>query len=751
LVRNLTINEYVDLDLQIIDKKVKQFERVLIKNEIHIDKRFNKWITDFKKIYGSRYANLQLYIVLSLLYLLSLEFIHNYILKNQIPLFKQKNPIKKYKRIIGQVEAIYKNIEIFEFDYFEPILSFSVREDASILRELIEILSNHVLNLKIDPEYLFDYLIQKIISPIIRHKIGEYYTPPFLVKRMVHEVYSFGDTVLDPCCGSGNFLIEILRYINSQDRSNEEKIIAINRIYGYDINPISIYFSKINFLYILREKGPLIKFHLYVHDFLSQKVSKLDTKFDLVIGNPPWYTYRDIESIYYQKQIKSLAENLEIKPLPKNVLNLEVSTLFFYKANKVFMKKNAKIFFVITKGVITGSHASQFRNFKGFYNLTIWTFDKKIEKIFNIDFICLFAQKSEIEFEYYDKEIPSLHFKIDDKSNDINYFSHIELKQEKINYLIPYCVEIKGEKRYTKKFIPKERYEELFCIRPSYYKKQFHKGADLNPRNLIFIKYKEVDDKLVRINPDERIFKRAKFPWNKNEFKDELVEKEYLFKVIKSTELVKFFVCNYYYVFLPLSKKDFGFNYSSLSKNAKCFYDKINEIYLNYKKETTKNDSLMDNLNRWSKLINNRQLSEIKVIYNNSGSVLNSAVVQGNFIITGDLSFYATQNLDEAYYLSTILNSTIMTNQVQIMKSSRHIFKIPFDIPIKTFNPYNQNHQKLVKLGKRGEDIAKNTVDKFLNNNNNNFSKIKIQNILYVELSNILTQIDEILKNEFDD
>ncbi|MFX0043850.1 MAG: hypothetical protein ACFE8L_13140, partial [Candidatus Hodarchaeota archaeon] len=320
---------------------------------------------------------------------------------------------------------------------------------------------------------------------------------------------------------------------------------------------------------------------------------------------------------------------------------------------------------------------------------------------------------------------------------------------ERTDYLIPYSIELKGEKRYTKKFILKERYRELLCIKPSYYKKKFHKGADLNPRNLIFIKYKKVDDKLVRINPDERIFKRAKSPWNKNEFKDELIEKEYLFKVIKSTELVKFFVYNYYYVFLPISKEDFGFKYSSLPKNAKCFYDKINQIYLNYKKETTKNDSLMDNLNRWSKLINIRQLSDIKVIYNNSGSVLNSAVLQGNFIITGDLSFYAAKNLDEAYYLSTILNSTIMTNQVQIMKSSRHIFKIPFDIPIKPFNPYNHNHQKLVKLGEKGEEIAKNTVYKFLKNND--FSKMKIQNILYAELSDILNQIDEILKNEIDD
>ncbi|MFX1314326.1 MAG: class I SAM-dependent DNA methyltransferase [Promethearchaeota archaeon] len=611
---------------------------------------------------------------------------------------------------------------------------------------IINQLSKFIFSLKIQPEYIFDYLIQNILSPIIRHKSGEYYTPPFLVKKMVEEEYVLGEKVLDPCCGLGNFLVELVKRILFQDKPIREKISAINNIYGYDINPISLFISKIKILFLLKEI-PNIKPKIYLFDTLFQTGEILNEKFDLVIGNPPWYTYRDIESKLYQKQIKNLAEKLEIKPHPKNILNLEVSTLFFYNANKVFMKNNAKIFFVITKGVITGSHTSQFRNFKGFYKLKIWTFDKKIEKIFNVDFICLFARKSENEFKYYDKEIPALHFNIDNKFNKINYFSNLGLKQERINYLIPYCFETKGEKRYTKKFILKEEYKELFPLRPSYYKSQFHKGADLNPRNLIFVKYKRINNALVKINPDERIFKRAKFPWNKNEFSNETVEKEYIFKVIKSTELVKFLVFNYYYVFLPLFKNDLRFNYSSLSKNAKIFYDKINQVYLKYKKETTMNNSLMDNLNRWSKLINKRQLSNIKVIYNNSGSVLNSAVVQGDFIITGDLSFYSTKDLDEAYFLSAILNSEIYTKQIQIMKSSRHIFKIPFDLPIPKFDPFKENHQKLIELGKLGETIAKNTISKFLRNNKN-ISKIKIQNILNKKLNFVFAQTDKILKNE---
>jgi len=329
----------------------------------------------------------------------------------------------------------------------------------------------------------------------------------------------------------------------------------------------------------------------------------------------------------------------------------------------------------------------------------------------------------------------------------LNYFDNIHLEIQKTEILIPYSIEKKAGKIYTKKLITKELHKELLPTRASFYKELFHKGADLNPRNLIFVKVTEMNDSLVLINPDERIFKKAKDPWTKKEFKDQKVHRENIFNVIKSTELVKFGVFDYYQVFLPLSKIDLNFNYNSLSKFSKDFYDKINEIYLNLKKETTNNLSLMDNLNRWAKLINKRQLSQIKVVYNNSGSNLNSAIIQGDYIITGDLSFYDTKSLEEAYYLSAILNSPLMTKQIQIKKSSRHIFKIPLEIPIKKYNSNKDEHEKLVVLGKKCHQKAQAKI-KEITQNNRNISKVKIQNNLYKNLKQELAQIDKIFLHE---
>ena len=741
-------NDEKKLDLSYINKNLKNLEVLLTKHDIYQKREFREWFDDFKRIYGKKQTNLHLYCIYALIYLIGAAFISKFILKNENSLLQHKNFIKMLKKVGTQIKSNFNNLNLFNTKYFNPIISLYEKENLEFFNSLIGNVSYFVFKINIPPEYYFDYLIQNLISPIIRHKSGEYYTPPFLVKKMVKESYYFGETVLDPCCGSGNFLTGIVKLILSKNKTKENKISAINKLYGFDINPISIYITKINLLYLIKDITADIKLNLYSFDSLFQIDNNFSKKFDLVIGNPPWYTYRDIDSVEYQEKIKKLAEELGIKPQPKNLLNLEISTLFFIRAKNTLLKERGKIFFVITKGVISGSHASRFRNFEGLSNIRIWTFDKQIENIFKIDFICLYGQKSRKKVQYSKNDVRSYYFILKNVTENIEYFKNIELKLARKELLIPYSVEKKAGKLFTKKLVSKYSIENLLPIKESYYKSLFHKGADLNPRNLIFVSFKNWKDSLVQINPDNRIFKRAKSPWNKKEFANEIIEKKYVFKVVKSTELVKFYIYNYYNVFLPLSKIDLSFDYCNLDEYTKHFYDKINNIYKKYKKETTKHKSLMENLNRWSKLVNQRQLSKIKVVYNNSGSILQSAVIQGNFLITGDLSFYDTENLEEAFYLSAILNSNLLTKQVQIMKSSRHIFKLPLDIYIKKFDINNNNHMELVELGVKGQALTKQSINTFIKNNERNYTKFKIQNMLSEKLKPVLVQIDEILEKE---
>ena len=735
-------------DLLNFEKELQVIENILLEKGIPQTDNYKEWYDYFVKIYGKERTNLHLYTINSLICFIAHLFIAKYILNQDLDWHSNRFSSKAIEAINSQIKEKYDFEVLSENNYFLPFFNILNNTEPKIAENLAKFAISSMNSIDTTPEYIFDVIVQKLLSSYIRHKSGEFYTPPFIVKRMVEEAYSFGEKVLDPCCGSGNFLIEIIKTILSSGNSEKDKIRAIKNVYGYDINPVSVYLTKINLLYLLKEDFFNINQNFNVTDFLFQDKDYNKEDFDLIIGNPPWFTLRDIDSLDYQEKIKYLSELLEIKPLPKNVLNIEIASLFFYKAKITHLKNNGKIFFVITQGVINGSHAARFRNFKGFDNIKLWKFTREITDMFNIDFICILAQKSTNNYVKPNLKIPLFLFTIEENGKKLNYFDPVNLISEKTEMVVPYNVETRANKTYTKKLITEDEYEKLIPVETSKYKKLFHKGADLNPRNLIFVKFKEVDNSFVKICPDIRIFKRAKKPWNKKVFMNEIIEKEYLFKVIKSTELVKFHVYDSYYVFLPLRKEDLLFDYHTLEKNAKKFYDKINKIYLDYKKESTKNYSLMDNLNRWSKLINNRQTSKIKVVYNNSGSIVNSAVVQGDFLITGDLSFFSTDNISEAYYLSAILNSPLLTDQVQIKKSSRHIFKIPFEIPIKIFDETNKYHLKLVNLARKAHKISEFLTLEMFKRNSDNISKIKIQTVLNVKLAQILKQIDDIFNYE---
>jgi hypothetical protein len=749
LVKSFILKKKIGLILEEIESELHQFEEFLESTKIQQTIQYNKWYNYYVKIYGSKFTNLRLYTLFALLYFLGYLFILKFILKYSIVTYFERFTLEKFKNLQNKIKKKYNEKLFFFEDYFNPFLGILENMSQNSYLKFLNIIDKEIFELAIPKEYFFNFIIQNFFSNLIRHKSGEFYTPKFLAKKMVEESYTFGEKVLDPSCGSAIFLVEILKTIISSNKSEEEKIAAINNLNGYDINPVSIFIAKINFFLLLREKVSRIKFNLFIKDALFPSESILQERFDLVIGNPPWYTLRDIESIEFQNQIKQLAEKLNIKPRPKNVLNTEIASLFFYKAKYSYMRENAKIFFVITKGIMNGSHASRFRSFEGFIDMKIWQFKPNIERMFNIDFVCLFARKSESNLLHKRYEIPVYCYNIAENETIPNFFEDCNLNLEKKERFIPYHIEKRKEKTYIHKLVSKEEYQKLLLFKRSKYKKLFHKGADLNPRNLIFIKYKRFNSSLVKINPDERIFKRAKTPWNKKEFNNEIIEKQYLFKVIKSTELVKFFVYNFYDVFLPLSKEDLSFNYSRLSKHAKIFYDKINRIYLRHKKETTKNKSLMDNLNRWSKLINPRQNAKIKVVYNNSGSVLNSAVILGDYLITGDLSFYNARNLEEAYYLSAILNSPLMNKQIRIKRSSRHIFKLPFENPVKIFNPEDENHKLLADLGKQGYIISISIYEALIKREKQTPSKLKIQKSIDKELGPLLNQIDKIVIKEF--
>lgn len=116
----------------------------------------------------------------------------------------------------------------------------------------------------IEPEVTRDLLkklYQYLVPEVVRHHLGEYYTPDWLAELVLNEVGYRGDTrkrILDPACGSGTFLVlAIQRAIAFGEKKKEKRIETAKRIlaniWGFDFNPLAVIASRTNYLFALGE------------------------------------------------------------------------------------------------------------------------------------------------------------------------------------------------------------------------------------------------------------------------------------------------------------------------------------------------------------------------------------------------------------------------------------------------------------------------------------------------------------------
>lgn len=112
------------------------------------------------------------------------------------------------------------------------------------------------------------------LSDSYRNKEGIYYTPKNIVDDLFHIDEDISEkTFLDPCCGSGNFIIRAL-----------ELGFKPENIYGIDIDPVAVEITKKR----IKEKTGYDSSNIFCADFLAlYKENKLGY-FDFIYTNPPW-------------------------------------------------------------------------------------------------------------------------------------------------------------------------------------------------------------------------------------------------------------------------------------------------------------------------------------------------------------------------------------------------------------------------------------------------------------------------------
>ena len=134
---------------------------------------------------------------------------------------------------------------------------------------------------------ILGFIYQSLITEGEKNITGQYYTNRSVVEYILNgKALSEDETFLDPCCGSGAFLMGV--YTNNP-----------SNLYGFDINPIAVMIASANLIIKYSE----IEFtpNVFCIDYLDKDLfidSRADIlfKFDNIYTNPPWGS--DKEGLY---------------------------------------------------------------------------------------------------------------------------------------------------------------------------------------------------------------------------------------------------------------------------------------------------------------------------------------------------------------------------------------------------------------------------------------------------------------------
>jgi hypothetical protein len=232
-------------------------------------------------------------------------------------------------------------------------------------------------------QYFYEPFLQAF-DPELRKQLGVWYTPPEIVEYMVarvdtvlREQLGLADGladknvyVLDPCCGTGSYLVEVLKRIHRtlRERGNDALIAADlkeaaqNRVYGFEILPAPFVVAHLqlglllqNFGAPLAEKGTE-RVGVYLTNALTgweppkepkkrllfpelqeerdaAEHVKRSTPILVVLGNPPYNAFAGVSPVEEEGLLDPYKAGLKEWGITKNYLD-DLYVRFFRVAER---------------------------------------------------------------------------------------------------------------------------------------------------------------------------------------------------------------------------------------------------------------------------------------------------------------------------------------------------------------------------------------------------------------------------------
>lgn len=499
----------------------------------------------------------------------------------------------------------------------------------------------------------------------------------------------------------------------------------------------------------------------------------LKEKFDVIIGNPPWLSYRYVDKGEYQKFLKAMivekykllggvAAGDKMKIKAELITHMELATLFFLRTADLYLKDRGVIGFVMPRSPFTGDQHNTFR--RQHYQIKlgfteIWDMEK-VKPLFNVPTCVFIARKGTSTVSPYKTELISGNLAGKNVSL-ADAEKSLEVTEGNL-YL-----SAKGERSFLS-----SSEEGIMEQQRSPYHSLFKQGATIVPRNFWFVDIKPhpklgINPSAPYVETSAASEKAAKENYKGISLKGN-IEKDFLYATLLSTDIVPFGYLDFRIVVLPLIQEDESYSVIKESEaNEKGFINLSKWLHKAQEKWEEKRSAkadkidVVDWINYRNKLTEQKQ-TRYKVLYPTSATYLCGCVVEReaikieierqefelqNFIAESKEYYFETDGRSEAFYLCSILNSHIVDELIKPLQSRglfgpRDIHKKVLELPIPEFNPSNEDHKALATLG---EECTK-KVSIILSQGVPQKSIGNLRKMIKVELADEIKEIDEIVK-----
>jgi len=141
-------------------------------------------------------------------------------------------------------------------------------------------------------------MFEIFLKGTFRGPLGQFFTPREIIDFMIGVVDAKdNETVLDPGCGSGGFLIGAMRkvwsdlhekYIQGKidDLEEQKKSYAENKLFGMDINERLAWVAKMNMVFHGDGHGGIV--HSNALTLTTRNKALVTKKYDVILTNPPF-------------------------------------------------------------------------------------------------------------------------------------------------------------------------------------------------------------------------------------------------------------------------------------------------------------------------------------------------------------------------------------------------------------------------------------------------------------------------------